>query len=31
LLGPDEVMGGIEIAAFSDPEGHLIGLVRSGS
>jgi len=29
LLGPDEVMEGVEIAAFSDPEGHLIGLVKS--
>lgn len=27
MLGPDEIPGGPEIAAFTDPEGHLIGLV----
>lgn len=29
MLGPDQIPGGPEIAAFNDPEGHLIGLVRS--
>lgn len=32
LMGPDEVPGaGISIAHFSDPEGHLIGLVTATS
>ena len=29
MLGPDQIPGGLEIAAFNDPEGPLIGLVRS--
>lgn len=29
VMGPDEVPGGgIEIGHFTDPEGHLVGLVR---
>lgn len=29
VMGPDEVPGaGIEIGHFTDPEGHLIGLIR---
>jgi uncharacterized protein len=28
MMGPDEVMPGLEIALFSDPEGHVIGLVK---
>ena len=31
MLGPYEVMEGVEIATLSDPEGHLIGLVSSAS
>jgi len=27
MLGPDQIPGGPEIGAFSDPEGHMIGLV----
>lgn len=29
LMGPDQVMEGVEIGQFSDPEGHLIGLLRA--
>ncbi|CAN5455615.1 VOC family protein [soil metagenome] len=29
VMGPDEVMEGLEIAQFKDPEGHTIGLVRA--
>jgi len=28
IMGPDKVMGELEIGQFSDPEGHLIGLVK---
>jgi uncharacterized protein len=28
IFGPDEVMPGMELGQFRDPEGHLIGLVR---
>ena len=31
IFGPDKVMEGLEIGQFTDPEGHLIGLVRTGS
>jgi predicted enzyme related to lactoylglutathione lyase len=31
VMGPDKVMEGLEIGLFNDPEGHLIGVVRSGS
>jgi predicted enzyme related to lactoylglutathione lyase len=32
VFGPDEVPGtGIEIGQFTDPEGHLIGLMRTAS
>lgn len=32
MLGPDEVMEtGVQVAKFTDPEGHLMGLVRSAS
>jgi predicted enzyme related to lactoylglutathione lyase len=31
LMGPDQVMEGIEIGQFSDPEGHVIGVVKSAS
>ena len=30
LMGPEKVMGRLEIGQFADPEGHLVGLVRSG-
>lgn len=29
MMGPDEVMEGLVIGLFSDPEGHTIGLVKS--
>ncbi len=31
LMGPDEVPGGPTIGQFLDPEGHLIGVVQSGT
>ncbi len=31
LMGPDKVMEGIEIGMFNDPEGHVIGVIKSGS
>ena len=29
MMGPDEVMEGLEIGLFTDPEGHTIGLVKA--
>jgi len=31
VMGPDKVMEGLELGQFTDPEGHLIGLVKTGS
>lgn len=31
MMGPDEVMEGLVIGLFSDPEGHVVGVVTSGS
>lgn len=31
MMGPDEVMEGLVIGLFTDPEGHTIGLVKSAS
>jgi uncharacterized protein len=31
VFGPDAVMEGLELGQFQDPEGHLIGLVKTGS
>lgn len=31
VMGPDEVMEGLVIGQFNDPEGHVIGVMRSGS
>ena len=31
LMGPDEVMEGLVIGQFADPEGHVVGIIRSGS
>ena len=31
MMGPDEVMEGVVIGQFKDPEGHLVGLVQSMS
>jgi predicted enzyme related to lactoylglutathione lyase len=30
VMGPDRMMEGIELGQFTDPEGHLIGLVKTG-
>jgi uncharacterized protein len=30
IFGPDEVMPGMELGQFKDPEGHVIGLVKMG-
>jgi uncharacterized protein len=29
IMGPDKVMEGVEIGQFTDPEGHLVGVVKS--
>ena len=29
MMGPETVMDGVEIGLFNDPEGHVVGLVRS--
>ncbi|WP_239380075.1 VOC family protein [Frankia sp. CIT1] len=31
MMGPEKVMEGVEIGLFNDPEGHLVGVVRSAS
>jgi hypothetical protein len=31
IMGPDKVMDTIEIGQFADPEGHMIGLVKSAT
>jgi uncharacterized protein len=31
VMGPEKVMDRIELGLFNDPEGHLIGVVRSAS
>jgi predicted enzyme related to lactoylglutathione lyase len=31
LMGPEAVMEGLEIGQFADPEGHVIGVIRSAS
>jgi uncharacterized protein len=31
VMGPDEVMEGLEIGLFNDPEGHVVGVVKYGS
>lgn len=30
MMGPDEVMEGLVIGLFTDPEGHTIGVLQSG-
>ena len=30
LMGPDKVTGDLIVALFTDPEGHLVGLVNGG-
>jgi uncharacterized protein len=29
MMGPDKVMEGVEIGQFTDPEGHLVGVVKT--
>jgi len=31
LMGPDQVMEGLEIGQCSDPDGHLIGVIKAAS
>jgi predicted enzyme related to lactoylglutathione lyase len=31
MMGPEKVMEGVEIGLFSDPEGHLVGVVKADS
>ena len=31
MMGPDKVMEQIEIGLFNDPEGHLVGVVKTAS
>lgn len=31
MMGPDEVMEGLVIGLFTDPEGHTMGVLQSGS
>jgi predicted enzyme related to lactoylglutathione lyase len=31
VMGPETVMEGIEIGLFTDPEGHVIGVIKGGS
>jgi predicted enzyme related to lactoylglutathione lyase len=31
MMGPDEVMDGLVIGLFTDPEGHVVGVVTGGS
>ena len=28
IMGPEKIMDGVELGQFSDPEGHVIGLVK---
>jgi len=29
VMGPEQIMEGIELGLFTDPEGHLVGVVKS--
>jgi predicted enzyme related to lactoylglutathione lyase len=31
LMGPEKMMEGVEIGLFTDPEGHLLGVVKAAS
>ncbi|MGH3115626.1 MAG: VOC family protein [Gaiellales bacterium] len=31
VMGPEKVMEQVEIGLFNDPEGHVVGVVKSGS
>jgi predicted enzyme related to lactoylglutathione lyase len=30
MMGPEKMMEGVEIGLFNDPEGHTVGVVKSG-
>ena len=30
MMGPEKVMEGVEIGLFNDPEGHTVGVVKTG-
>ncbi|MGH3112311.1 MAG: VOC family protein, partial [Gaiellaceae bacterium] len=29
VMGPEKIMDGVELGQFTDPEGHVVGLVKS--
>ncbi len=29
MMGPEKVMEGVEVGLFTDPEGHMIGVVKA--
>jgi hypothetical protein len=31
MMGPDEVMEGLVVGLFTDPDGHVAGVVKTGS
>jgi predicted enzyme related to lactoylglutathione lyase len=31
MMGPEQVMEGVEIGLFNDPEGHVVGVVKAAS
>jgi uncharacterized protein len=31
MMGPEKVMDGVEIGLFNDPEGHMVGVVKTSS
>jgi uncharacterized protein len=31
MMGPEKVMEGVEIGLFNDPEGHVVGVVKSAT
>ncbi len=31
MMGPEKVMEGVELGLFTDPEGHVVGVVKSAS
>jgi predicted enzyme related to lactoylglutathione lyase len=31
MMGPQDVMGDVEIGLFTDPEGHVVGVVRAAA
>ena len=31
IMGPEKILDGVEIGQFKDPEGHVVGVVKSAS